>query len=54
MTTESRIASFFGLDDMGWAKHANPWSGWTRFITCLPLFALGSELINGISLWTGL
>jgi hypothetical protein len=37
MTTEERIAKVFGLDDLGWARHANPWSGWTRFVTCLPL-----------------
>ena len=28
-----------GMDDATWARHANPWSGWTR-VTILPLFAL--------------
>lgn len=28
-----------GMDDATWARHANPWSGWTR-ITILPLLSL--------------
>lgn len=39
MTPEARLAAFFRLDEEGWARHANPWSGWTRFAT-LPLLAL--------------
>lgn len=27
------------MDDAAWARHANPWSVWSRF-TCLPLLAL--------------
>lgn len=37
MTLERRIASFFGLDDETWLRHANPWSVWSRVFT-MPLF----------------
>lgn len=30
MTFESRIATFFQMDDATWARHANPWSVFTR------------------------
>lgn len=36
MTT---IADAFAMTDEVWARHANPWSGWTRF-PILPLIAL--------------
>jgi hypothetical protein len=39
VTPERRIARAFALDDAGWARHANPWSGWTR-VAILPLLAL--------------
>ncbi len=49
MTVEKRIAAAFGLDDEGWARHANPWSGWTRVITTLPLLvaAIWSRALIG-------
>lgn len=37
---ESRIARAFGLDDEGWVGDTNPWSGWVRITTCLPLLML--------------
>ena len=39
MTLERKIAATFDMDGETWARHANPWSVWTRF-TILPLFAL--------------
>jgi len=28
------------MSDAAWERHANPWSVWTRIVTCLPLFTL--------------
>jgi hypothetical protein len=39
VTIESRIARAFRMDDAAWARHANPWSVWTR-VPILPLLAL--------------
>ena len=39
MTLEQKIANSFQMDDRTWMRHANPWSGWTRF-TVLPLLIL--------------
>ena len=39
MTLEARIARAFAMDDETWARHANPWSVYTRF-TALPLLLL--------------
>ena len=40
MTIERRIAALFRMDDAAWARHANPWSGWTRVATGFPLIIL--------------
>lgn len=53
-----------GMDDATWAKHSNPWSGWTR-LTILPLlcFVIWSRvwfgwsalwLVLGVLFWTWL
>jgi hypothetical protein len=39
MTLEARIAAAHRMDDETWARHANPWSVWTR-APILPLLAL--------------
>lgn len=39
MTLERNIAASFNMDEATWARHANPWSVWTRF-TVLPLLIL--------------
>ncbi|MEO1724895.1 MAG: DUF6653 family protein [Pseudomonadota bacterium] len=41
MDWSERVAAAFGLDDAGWARHANPWSGATRF----PILPVAAALI---------
>jgi hypothetical protein len=38
-TLEESVARWFAMSDATWARHANPWSVWTRF-TVLPLLIL--------------
>jgi hypothetical protein len=40
MTFERKIAEAFSMSDEVWIRHANPWSGWTRFFTVFPLLIL--------------
>jgi len=39
-----------GMNDAVWARHANPWSVYTRF-TCLPLLVLAIYSRTWIGLW---
>src|SRR5687767_10226355 len=39
MAYERAMAQAFGMDEGTWARHANPWSVWTRY-TVLPLLML--------------
>lgn len=39
MAFDEKTAQFFGLNEKGWERHANPWSVWTRF-TVLPVLVL--------------
>lgn len=39
MTFDNKIATLFQMDDETWARHANPWSVFTR-ATVLPLFII--------------
>lgn len=51
-TLESRVAKLFSMTDEVWARHANPWSVWTRF-TVLPLLiaAIWSRVVIGYWAW---
>ncbi len=43
-TQHSAISKMMLMSDATWIRHANPWSVWTRIITCLPLLT--------VSLWS--
>lgn len=53
MTVERRIASFFGLDDEAWLRHANPLSFWTR-LPILPALTLAIWSRAWIGWWAAL
>ncbi|MGD1878426.1 MAG: DUF6653 family protein [Kiloniellaceae bacterium] len=48
MNLEARLARLFAMDDATWARHANPWSVWTR-ASALPLLlaAVWSHAVLG-------
>lgn len=50
MAWDRGIARAFRLDEAGWARHANPWSGWTR-MACLALLALAGWSRAWIGWW---
>ena len=43
-TQHNLITKILQMSDATWLRHANPWSAWTRIITCLPLLT--------VSLWS--
>jgi len=49
-TFEERIAAVFAMDEATWARHANPWSVWTRVAT-LPLLVAAIWSRDWIGAW---
>ncbi|MGD9667673.1 MAG: DUF6653 family protein [Hyphomicrobiaceae bacterium] len=39
MPFADKIARVFAMDDAAWARHASPWSVWTRVLSLPPLLA---------------
>ncbi|MEO0645601.1 MAG: DUF6653 family protein [Cyanobacteria bacterium J06650_10] len=39
MTAMQKVADFFHMTDSVWARHANPWSVWTRYMA-LPVLVM--------------
>jgi len=51
MTFEKAIANLFKMSDDVWARHANPWSVWTRYST-MPLLAISIWSRSWIGWWS--
>ena len=51
MAFEQKIAGLFRMTDEVWARHANPWSVWTRYLA-LPVLILSIWSRTWISWWS--
>ena len=51
MRVEQKLASLFRMTDEVWARHANPWSVWTRYCA-LPVLILAVWSRTWIGLWS--
>lgn len=45
------VERLMAMDERAWARHANPWSVWTRILTPLPLLALAVWSRAWIGAW---
>jgi hypothetical protein len=50
VTKEQKIASLFAMDEETWARHANPWSIWTRN-TVLPVLIIAFWSRVWLGIW---
>jgi hypothetical protein len=51
-TQNNVITKVLLMSDATWLRHANPWSVWTRIITCLPLLTLAIWSRTWIGRWS--
>ena len=51
-TQNNVITKILLMSDATWLRHANPWSAWTRIITCLPLLTLSLWSRAWIGRWS--
>jgi len=51
-TQKNAITKIFFMSDATWRRHANPWSAWTRIVTCLPLLTLSLWSRAWIGRWS--
>ncbi|MBT3603376.1 MAG: hypothetical protein HOE48_00880 [Candidatus Latescibacteria bacterium] len=46
------FSKLMSMDDATWARHANPWSVWTRVVTGLPIMLLAVWSIRPLAWWS--
>jgi hypothetical protein len=51
-TKQNIFTKLMSMDDKVWARHANPWSVWTRVLTGLPVMLISTWSIKTCGWWS--